>query len=170
MHGGKELLEILRRACFFGNAIQSGAESFGAFAAGDIAIHSAEGGGAATDDQGSGGNRDVEQSPVAAAAFGLEGNLFAALTLGPERIIDHDQSVGRLLEKLFEILAADTKRVVGIGCRRLGGRGMCLVRKPGKRWRLRQWAGNSRRNETRRGIAFQRVAQAFGADEITRLR
>ena len=38
VNGGEELLEILGGAGFFGNAIESGAESFGALALGDVAI------------------------------------------------------------------------------------------------------------------------------------
>ncbi len=52
--GGEELLEILRGAGLFGDAIESGAEGFGALALGNVAIDGVEGDGAAFDDQGSG--------------------------------------------------------------------------------------------------------------------
>ena len=77
--GGEELLQILRGAGFFGNAIESGAESFGALALGDVAIDGVEGGGLAIDDQRSGGNGNIEQGAVFAAALGFEGEAFAAL-------------------------------------------------------------------------------------------
>ena len=77
--GGEELLEILGGAGFFGDAIESGTESFGALALGDVAIDGVEGDGLAVDDQRSGGNGNVEQGSVLTAALGFEGDMFAAL-------------------------------------------------------------------------------------------
>ena len=77
--GGEELLEILGGAGFLGDAVESGAESFGALALGDVAIDGVEGDGLAVDDEGSGGNGNVEQAAVFAAALGFESEAFAAL-------------------------------------------------------------------------------------------
>ena len=54
--GGEELLQVLCGAGLFGNAIESGAERFGALARGDVAIQDIESGSTAADDQGSGGD------------------------------------------------------------------------------------------------------------------
>ena len=80
--GGEELLEILRGAGFLGDAIESRAESFGALAAGNVAIVGVESIRAAGDDQGSGGDGDVDQGSVTAAALGFEGDLLAAQQAG----------------------------------------------------------------------------------------
>ena len=64
---------------FFGDAIESGVEGFGALAIGDVAIDEVEGGAAAVDDQGSGGEGNIQQGAIAVAALGFESELFAAL-------------------------------------------------------------------------------------------
>src|SRR6266404_4209816 len=77
--GGKKLLEILRGAGLFSDAIESGAEAFGAFALGNVAIDGVEGNGLAVDDQRSGGDANIEQGAVFTAALGFESEGFAAL-------------------------------------------------------------------------------------------
>ena len=77
--GGEELLEILGGAGFLRDAIESRAESFGALTSGNVAIVGVESVGSAGNDQGSGGEGDVEQGSVVAAALGFEGDLLAAL-------------------------------------------------------------------------------------------
>src|SRR5580658_4567274 len=77
--GDGELLEVLGGAGLFGNAIESGAESFGALALGDVAIDGVEGDGLAVDDEGSGGNGNVEQGAVLTSALSFEGDVLAAL-------------------------------------------------------------------------------------------
>src|SRR5580698_6876135 len=77
--GGKELLQILSGAGFFGDGKESGIQSLGALAIGDIAIDEVVGCTAAVDDQGSGGERDIEQGSVAVATLSFEGKRFATL-------------------------------------------------------------------------------------------
>src|ERR1700683_5148434 len=48
--GGEELLEILRGAGLLGEAIETGAESFGALALGNVVINGIEGSGASAND------------------------------------------------------------------------------------------------------------------------
>ena len=79
VNGGEELLQVLRHGSFFGHAVEGGVESFGALAIGYVAIKNVKGGGAAFDDQGRGGNGNIEQSSIAVAALGFERDLFAAL-------------------------------------------------------------------------------------------
>src|SRR6267154_2303707 len=79
VNGGEELLKILCGAGFFGNAIESGAESFGTLALRDIAIYGVEGGGPAVDDKGGAGDRNVEQGSIFVAALGFESQAFGAL-------------------------------------------------------------------------------------------
>ena len=77
--GGEELLQVLGGAGLFGNAIEGGAESFGALALGDVAIDGVEGGDFAIDDQRSGGNGNVEQGAILREALGFESDGLAAL-------------------------------------------------------------------------------------------
>ena len=79
MDGGEELLQVLGGAGLFGNAIEGGAESFGALALGDVAIDGGEGGGLAIDDQRRVGNGNIEQGAVFGKALGFESDGLAAL-------------------------------------------------------------------------------------------
>ena len=98
--------------------------------------------------------------------------------LGAEGGIEDNESVGRTLELLFEILTAKVeyffsaflRRSVfpGILFRVFGGPGFCGI--PVKRRRLGGRVGIGRRNERGRGSALECAAQTFGAYKFPRLR
>jgi len=162
VNGGEELLQILNGAGFFGNAIESGTESFGALALGDVAVDGVEGDGAAVDDERRSGDANVEQGAILTAALGFKSDIFAALqalddplgfqsavgrkdqrvdglahelrgsvtehplkfpvhALGAEGGVDDENRVGRVLEELFEAVAAELGRILPIG---FGGGGL----------------------------------------------
>ena len=77
--GGKELLQILSGAGFFRGTVESRVESFGALAIGNVAVDEVKASAAPVDQQGSGGNGNIEQSSIAVTALSFEANLFAAL-------------------------------------------------------------------------------------------
>ena len=78
MDGGEKLLEILRGAGSFGDAVESRAQAFRALALGDIAIDGVESGGAAVNDERSAGKGNVEQGPIFAPPLSFQGEVLTA--------------------------------------------------------------------------------------------
>src|ERR1700683_8385 len=219
--GGEELLACLRGAGLFGDAIESGAERFGALALRDVTIDGVEGDSLAADDQGRGGDGDVDQRFVMAAALGFESDLLAAPqasgspigfrgavgrdyqridglahglgcgitkhalelavhALGAEGGIEYNGGIGRALEQLFEIPAAEIENSFGALWLRTvvgrmlfyeeGFRGSFFCGIPGERRRLDGGVGKAGRDERGWGSALESAAQSFSAYDFPRLR